>query len=333
LEILTVSQGTAVTIGLGAAVAALALASLFLGYAPLSAGDVMRGLMGEGGTAAIVVQEIRVPRALLAILIGGALGLGGAALQGLMRNPLAEPGVIGVSAAASLGAVGAMYYGLAAAWPYALPVMAMAGAGLATLFLLFVSARGGILSLILAGVAVSSLCAALTSVALNLSPNAYASSEIVYWLLGSLRDRGMEDVALAAPFVLVGCAIVLAFGRQLDALALGDDAARSLGVSVPTLSAWIVAGVALAVGASVGVAGAIGFVGLIVPHVLRPWVGHRPSSLLLPSALGGAALLTAADIAVRIVPSPNELMLGVMTAMIGAPFFFWLIFRNRSNWT
>jgi iron complex transport system permease protein len=323
----------AVTLVLGLAALGLGVVSLFLGYAALSPNDVLHGLMGQGGTAAIVVQEIRLPRALLAMTIGAALGIGGAALQGLMRNPLAEPGVVGVSAAASLGAVGALYYGLAALWPYALPAMAMAGAGAATLFLFWVSARGGILSLILAGVAVSSLCAALTSVALNLSPNAYAASEIVYWLLGSLKDRSMQDVALAAPFVLAGCAVMLTFGRQLDALALGDDAARSLGVDVGRLSAWIVAGVALSVGASVAAAGAIGFVGLIVPHILRPWVGHRPSDLLLPSAFGGAALLIAADIAVRLVPSPNELMVGVMTAVIGAPFFFWLIFRNRSNWT
>jgi iron complex transport system permease protein len=328
-----VTQAWTVIWSLGALAVGLALASLFLGYAPLAPGEVIRGLMGEGGTAAIVVQEIRLPRALLALLIGAALGLGGAALQGLMRNPLAEPGVIGVSAAASLGAVGALYYGLASAWAFALPLMAMAGAGVATVFLLWVSARGGILSLILAGVAVSSLCAALTSVALNLSPNAYAASEIVYWLLGSLKDRSMDDVALAAPFVLAGCAVVLVFGRRLDALALGDDAARSLGVDVARLAAWIVAGVALSVGASVAAAGAIGFVGLIVPHVLRPYVGHQPSALLLPSAFGGAALLTAADIAVRLIPSPNELMLGVMTAVIGAPFFFWLIFRNRSKWS
>jgi iron complex transport system permease protein len=327
------TRAHAVTIGLGVGALTLGFLSLFLGYAALSPTDVLRGLMGQGATAAIVVQEIRLPRALLAMTIGAALGLGGAALQGLMRNPLAEPGVVGVSAAASLGAVGAMYYGLASAWPYALPLMAMTGAGVATMFLLWVSARGGILSLILAGVAVSSLCAALTSVALNLSPNAYAASEIVYWLLGSFKDRSMQDVALAAPFVLAGCVLILAFGRKLDALALGDDAARSLGVDVARLSAWIVAGVALSVGASVAAAGAIGFVGLIVPHILRPWVGHKPSDLLLPSAFGGAALLTAADIAVRIVPSPNELMVGVMTAVIGAPFFFWLIFRNRSNWT
>jgi iron complex transport system permease protein len=321
------------TIWLGLGALALGFLSLFLGYAPLSIDEVVRGLMGQRETAAIVVQEIRLPRALLAMTIGAALGMGGAALQGLMRNPLAEPGVVGVSAAASLGAVGAMYYGFAAAWPLALPLLAMTGAGLATLFLLWVSARGGILSLILAGVAVSSLCAALTSVALNLSPNAYAASEIIYWLLGSFKDRSMQDVALAAPFVLAGSALMLLSGRKLDALALGDDAARSLGVDVGRLSAWIVAGVALSVGASVAAAGAIGFVGLIVPHILRPWVGHRPSDLLLPSAFGGAALLTAADIAVRLVPSPNELMVGVMTAVIGAPFFFWLIFRNRSKWT
>jgi iron complex transport system permease protein len=328
---LTRAQFVTLFLALGAG--ALAVLSLFIGYAPLSPAEVVRGLMGEGGPAAIVVQEIRAPRALLALLIGASLGLGGAALQGLMRNPLAEPGVIGISAAASLGAVGAMYYGLSAVWPWALPAAAMTGAGIATLFLLWVSARGGVLSLILAGVAVSSLCAALTSVALNLSPNAYAASEIVYWLLGSLKDRSLDEVVLAAPFVAVGAVLILMHGRQLDALSLGDDAALSMGVDVRGLAAILVVGVALCVGASVAAAGAIGFVGLIVPHVLRPWVGQEPSRLLLPSAFGGAALLVAADMAVRLVPSPAELMVGVMTAVIGAPFFLWLIFRTRSSWT
>ena len=319
-----------VTMVLGGGALALGFLSLFVGYAALMPDQVINGLLGQGGAAAIVVQEIRLPRAILAMLIGASLGLGGAALQGLMRNPLAEPGIIGISAAASLGSVGAMYYGLAGIWSWALPVMAMLGAGGATLILLIVSHRGNVLSLILAGVAISSLCAALTSVALNLSPNAYAASEIIYWLLGSLKDRSLSDAGLAAPFVIAGMATILSVGRQLDALSLGEDAARSLGVDVQRLSASLVFGVAMCIGASVAAAGAIGFVGLIVPHVLRPFVGHTPSRLLLPSAFGGAALLIAADMGVRLVPSSSELMVGVMTALLGAPFFFWLIFKRQS---
>jgi iron complex transport system permease protein len=326
-------QTAGVTAGLGALALVLGVASLFLGYAPLSPAEVVSGLFGGGGTAAIVVQEIRLPRTILALLIGAGLGMGGAALQGLMRNPLAEPGVIGISAAASLGAVAAMYYGLAALWPWALPGLAMAFAGVATVVLVSVGARGGILTLILCGVAVSSLCAALTSLALNLSPNAYAASEIVYWLLGSLKDRGMAEVAFAAPLTLAGMALVFSQRRALDALSLGDETAASLGVVLPRLTALIILGVAICVGASVAAAGAIGFVGLIVPHILRPFVGQQPSRLLLPSAFGGAVLLVAADMAVRLIPAQSELMVGVMTAMIGAPFFFWLVVRNRSEWT
>jgi iron complex transport system permease protein len=310
----------------------LGLASLFVGYAHLSPNQVIDGLRGGEEINAIIVMEIRLPRALLAIAIGAALGMGGAALQGLMRNPLAEPGVIGISAAASLGAVGAMYYGLSALWPWALPGSAMAGASVATLILLWVSRHGGLLSLILAGVAISSLCAALTSVALNLSPNAYAASEIVYWLLGSLKDRSMADVSLALPFIAIALAMLAWNASALDALSLGEEVAESMGVNVRRLAAWMVLAISIGVGASVAVAGAIGFVGLIVPHVLRPLVGERPSALIWPSAFGGASLLLAADMGVRLIPTASELMVGVMTALLGAPFFFWLIITRSKQW-
>jgi iron complex transport system permease protein len=276
------------------------------------------------------MRDIRLPRMLLGLIAGGSLGLAGAALQGLLRNPLAEPGVMGIASFASLGAVIAIYFGLSTAFAYALPATAMIGALLAALLLSFLSSRDdGVLTLILAGVALANLAAALMALALNLAPTSYAIAEIVFWLLGSLKDRSFDDVLLALPFVAIGLAMLAGTGRALDALTLGEDAARSLGVDVTAARRRVTFGVALAVGASVAVTGAIAFVGLIVPHLCRPFVGHVPSRLLLPSAIGGALLVCVADVAVRLVPSGPELMLGVFTSLIGVPFFLWLVFKLR----
>jgi iron complex transport system permease protein len=289
---------------------------------------------GRGEAVALVMREIRLPRALLALMIGAGLGLSGAALQGYLRNPLAEPGLLGISGTAALGAAVALYYGLAAALPLALPAAALVGAGLATLLVQGLAGAGsGSITLILAGIAVSSLAGALTSLVLNLSPNPFAASEIVYWLLGSLADRSMTHVWLAAPFMLAGMALLFTLGRALDALTLGEDAAASLGVTLARTRTRAVVGTALAVGAGVAVAGAIGFVGLVVPHLLRPFTGSLPSRLLPASALGGAALLLAADLAVKLIAPGRDLKLGVVTALVGAPFFLWLVWRSRRSLT
>jgi iron complex transport system permease protein len=325
----------AVFAALAVLVAALFLASLLTGPAHLAPGASLDALLtGRDPTTALVMREIRLPRALLALLIGGSLGLSGAALQGYLRNPLAEPGLLGISGAAALGAALALYTGLSAAFPLALPLMALAGAAAATLLVqALAGAGGGSITLILAGIAVSSLAAALTSLVLNLSPHPFAASEIVYWLLGSLADRSMLHVALAAPFILAGCALLLTLGRALDALTLGEDAAASLGVTLTRTRLLAVTGTALAVGAGVAGAGAIGFVGLVVPHMLRPVVGALPSRLLPASALGGAALVLAADLAVRLIAPDRDLKLGVLTALVGAPFFLWLVWRSRRTLT
>jgi len=317
--------------GLALLLVALLLASLLVGPAPITAGRGLLALVtGADPTAALVMREIRLPRALLALLIGAGLGASGAALQGYLRNPLAEPGLLGISGAAALGATITLYTGLSAAIPLALPGAALAGAALATLLVqALAGAGGGSITLILAGVAVSSLAGALTSLVLNLSPNPFAASEIVYWLLGSLADRSMLHVYVAAPFILVGVALLLAVGRDLDALTLGEDAAASLGVTLGRTRTLVVLGSAFAVGAGVAVAGAIGFVGLVVPHLLRPLTGALPSRLLPASALGGAVLLLAADIAVRLLAPERDLKLGVLTALVGAPFFLWLVWRGR----
>ncbi len=306
-------------------------AALLIGPAALGLGESLRALLtGEGGPVVQVMQEIRLPRAILGLLVGAALGLSGAAMQGFLRNPLAEPGLIGVSASAALGAVLALQTGLAAAFALALPLAALAGAGIASaLMLILAGPRGGALALILAGVAISALAGAASSLVLNLSPNPFAAAEIVYWMMGSLADRSFTHVWLAAPLILAGMALLLTLGRGLDAMTLGEDAAESLGFRPARMRLVLILGTAAAVGASVAVAGAIGFVGLVVPHILRPLVGARPSRLLPAAALGGAAVLLAADVATRLIAPERDLKLGVLTALVGAPFFLHLIWSMR----
>jgi len=286
---------------------------------------------GDADMAWMMVGEVRLPRTLLALFVGATLGMAGAALQGLLRNPLADPGVVGVTTSASLGAVVALYTGASMAFPLALPVMGIAGALLSALILLALARRGGMLTLVLAGVAISSLCAALMSLALNLSPNPYAAAEIMFWLMGSVTDRSMDHVALAAPLMGIGAIMLLLAARALNALSLGEETAASLGVSLARTRALVIGGASIGVGAGTAVCGGIGFIGLVVPHLLRPLVGHTPSRLLSASALGGAALLMAADILVRLLPTGIELKLGVVTSLVGAPFFLWLIFRARTE--
>jgi iron complex transport system permease protein len=251
-------------------------------------------------------------------------------MQGLLRNPLAEPGVMGVSGLAAFGAVAVFYTGLSAHFTLALPFGGIAGALVAVFLLYALAGRGaGILTLLLAGTAISSLGGALTALALNLSTNPYAAFEVLFWLMGSLSDRSYEHVIVAAPLMLMGWVLILMSGRTLDALTLGENTARSLGFDIRRVRLQLVIGTALAVGAAVAVSGAIGFVGLVVPHLIRPLVGHRPSRLLIPSAMGGAVLLLAADIAVRLLQNGPELKLGVLTSLVGAPFFFALVIKMR----
>ena len=309
----------------------LFLGSLMTGPAGLDLATSLSGLFGGGSEAArLVMQEIRFPRALLGAMVGATLGLSGAVLQGYLRNPLADPGVLGISGSASLGAVVAIYSGLSAMLVAALPLMAITGAILAVTLLQALAGRTpSVLALILAGVAISSLAAALTALALNLSSNPFASLEILYWMLGSLTDRSMVHVWLAAPFMVAGGVMLASLGRGLDALTLGPDVAASMGIPIARVQRLMVFGTALSVGAATAVSGAIGFIGLVVPHLLRPLVGNRPSRLMLTSALAGASLLLAADIAVRLIAPGRDLKLGVLTALIGAPFFVWLVVKTR----
>lgn len=313
-------------------VAGLFLASLLIGPAAIAALDGLRALVtgtGTGGGAeALVMRELRLPRAVLGVAVGAALGLAGAAMQGFLRNPLAEPGLIGTSSGASLGAVLAIQSGAYGAFALALPLAALAGAGAAVALILLLAGRAGrALTLILAGIAVSALAGAATALVLNLAPSPWAAAEIVFWMMGSLADRSLGHVALALPFMVAGAGVLLGAGRGLDALTLGEDGAAALGISLARLRLQIVFGSALLVGAATAVAGAVGFVGLVVPHLLRRPCAARPSLLLPASALGGAAMLLAADIACRLIAPERDLKLGVLTALVGAPFFLHLIAR------
>lgn len=290
------------------------------------------GLPQSPEAARVVFMEIRVPRAVLGLLVGAALGISGAALQGYLRNPLAEPGLLGISGGAALGAVSAIHSGLAARFALALPLGGLGGAAAAAIAIVALAGfRGSTISLILAGVAVSAITAALTTLALNLSPNPFASVEIMIWLMGSLTDRSLVHVWLAAPLILIGIAMLMTAARDLEALSLGEDVAQNLGADPNLLRFKIIAGCALAVGAATAVAGSIGFVGLVVPHLLRPFVGDSPQRLLLPSLFGGAALVLFADVTLRLLSPYGDLRLGVLTALIGAPFFLWLVLRKREE--
>lgn len=311
--------------------AVAAVASLLVGRAWLDPLALLVDDVREGELARLILWELRVPRTLLAVLVGGALGLAGAALQGLTRNPLAEPGLLGIASGAALGAVIAIYSGLALRVALATPVFGLAGAFLTALVTMALGRGGGMLVLILAGSAVSGLMLAGTALALNLAPNPYAAYEISQWLLGSLTDKGWDHVALAAPFVIAGGALLGGTGRALDVLALGELQAASLGVDLGRLRLRVIAGTALAVGAATSVTGAIGFIGLVAPHLVRPLVGHEPRRVLLPATLAGALILLVADIGTRLLPLDQELKLGVLTGLVGAPFFVALVLRLKRS--
>jgi iron complex transport system permease protein len=278
--------------------------------------------------AAAILAGLRLPRAVLALTVGAGLGASGAAMQGYLRNPLADPGLFGIAPGAALGAVASLWFGIASAW--LLPLFALAGAAGAMALLSLIAGRtAGIALFTLAGMMIASLAGALTSFAISLAPNAFAMSEIVTWLMGALTDRSWREVWIAAPLTLAGIGCLAMAARDLDALVLGESAARSLGMEPRRLQGWLIAGVGLTVGSGVAVAGIIGFVGLIVPHLVRPLTDRRPSSLLLPSALAGALLVLVADSLCRVLPLVTELRLGIALSLVGAPFFLWLLLRMR----
>ena len=314
-----------------ASIAAL-FAACLLGSTPLDAERVLAALLGRGEAAdQLVVLHIRLPRALTAFAVGAALGASGAALQGLLRNPLAEPGVLGVSAVASLGATGALYYGYTAVSAWAMPTAAIAGALAGTGLIAVAALRtASAVTLILIGVGLSSFAGAAMNLLMNLAPNPFSLADMVNWMLGSVANRSFQDLAFAAPFLVAGLGILFAARRGLSALTLGEEAASGVGLNLRQQRLLVVLGTGLATGAAVALAGVIGFVGIVAPHIVRPMVNHDPARSLLPSALLAGLILVVADIGVRLVPTVSELKLGVVAALIGAPAFIWIAMQRRS---
>lgn len=281
-----------------------------------------------------IITQLRLPRSFLAIIIGMVLGLSGAVLQGFLRNPLADPAIVGISSSAAFGAVLAIFFGLSGSG-WAVFIAAMIGAASAMAILGLLSGRSANpVAFILAGMILSSLTGSLTAFLISISPNPFATSEIVNWLMGALTDRGYDDLFVALPFMIVGALLLASTGKALNVLSLGEETARSMGLNLSQTLWIIIVGLGLSVGASVAVTGVVGFVGLIVPHLVRPFVGQKPSDVMAPSALSGAILLLLADILVRLTPGAGEVRLGIAMALIGTPFFFGILFklRGRLSW-
>lgn len=303
------------------------------GAADIALGTAINDWLNSRDTlAATVLSEIRIPRVALAIIVGATLAVAGAAMQMLLRNPLAEPGILGVSSGAALGAVCVLYFGWSGLHWFALPTAAIIGA-LASLLAVYLLAgfQSSLMALVLAGLAMSSLTAALIAVALNFAPSYYAMQEIVFWLMGSLSNRHMDHVWIALPFCLLCWLLIISRYNFLSALGLGESSAESLGFHLQKERAILLLAIALGVGACVAVSGSIGFVGLMVPHLMRSLVGHQPLRLIIASALAGALLLVWADLLVRHLDVVRELKLGVVTALLGAPFFVVLMIKLRSK--
>jgi len=332
-----IQQGPCLAV-LAALIVLLSLVSLCLGeqWNPLH--EVLSApFTNPDSVSAVIVREIRLPRTLIAIIAGVSLGLAGACMQGLLQNPLASPGLVGSSSGAALGAVLALYFFSGILHPHVVPLAGMLGALITTATVYMLAGRDSSVStLILAGVAINAIAAALLSLLLNLAPSPFAVRELVLWTLGDIADRSLQDVWIMLPATLAGWAMLSGTGRSLDALTLGERTASSMGVNLSALSWRVFIAVSLCVGAAVATTGMIGFIGLVVPHLLRPFAHYQPSRLLPLAALGGAVMLLSADIGVRLIAMysriPVPLKVGVLTALVGAPFFLYLIIKSRRHY-
>jgi iron complex transport system permease protein len=314
------------------ALAAVLLAGLMLGETALSLSQYGQAFADPGSPPGEVLWTIRLPRALMAALIGGGLGLAGASLQGLLRNPLADPGILGVSAFAGLGAALAIAAGLSAVTG-AVEAGALIGALASGLLVSGLAAKfREPEALILLGVSLSAMGGALTALIFNFSPSPVATAEVMNWLLGSVANRDFGDIGRAVVPMAIGAALCLWSGRGLTMLTLGEETAAMSGLPMARLRTAAVAGAALMAGAAVAAAGVVGFVGLAAPHLVRRLSGDDPAKLLIPSAVAGAILLTAADLLSRVLPSEQELKLGVVTALVGAPVFALVAWRAARSW-
>ncbi len=293
--------------------------------------------VSDGGatrTEQAIIETIRLPRIALALGTGAALAVAGVLLQGLFRNPMADPGIIGVSAGGALGAVVAIATGLAASYSLALPALAFAGAAMALVLVYSIAAAAGrlsVASLLLSGVAVSSFLGAAVSAVVLFTDDQQAQREMIFWLAGGLDSTGWDDVRVALPVVLVGVGVAFLFARDLNLMLVGEDDARALGVRVGLVRNVLLLTASLITGTAVAFTGTIAFVGLVVPHALRLVMGADHRALLPLSALGGAVFLLAADTVARTVAAPAEVRVGIVTALTGAPFFAFLLIRHRSR--
>lgn len=327
------------TVALVALVATVSVASLGSGAAGVPLTQVLPALVGIetlNHRDAVILWDIRLPRLVMGLLVGAALAVAGALMQGLFRNPLADPGLVGVSAGAGLGAVLAIVMGGSlGAWagPALVPVAAFAGGWAVTLVLARIATRSGrtsVATLLLAGLALGALAGAATGVLVFLADDTQLR-DLTFWSLGSLAGASWAKLAVAAPLIVAVMALAPRLGRALDALALGEAAAQHMGVPVEQTKRLAILATAAAAGAAVALSGGIAFVGIVVPHLLRlaAGPGHR---LLLPrAALLGGALLAAADIVARSIVAPAELPIGVVTAAIGAPAFLWILLRRAGT--
>ena len=322
-----------VNLGLAALTLALLAASVYFGRGGELLTEKFRTMSQiDRELAWLVLTEVRLPRALLGLLVGATLGLTGAGLQGLLRNPLAEPGVLGVSATASLGGALVLVAG-AGMVTGAVELAAMAGAGIGAAALVAFAARiRAPEALILFGVALSSFAGAATALIFNLSPSPIATAEVMAWLLGSVQNRGWADVLWVSAALVPAGVLAGLSAPGLKALSLGDETARTLGLPLDRLRLLALLAASLAAGAAVATAGVIGFVGLVAPHLVRASVRADPGRVLLPSALAGGLILVVADLMTRITPTDQELKLGVFTALVGAPLFALIAWRAARAW-
>jgi iron complex transport system permease protein len=323
--------GGRLSVALLAMLVGLVLAAAAVGPLPLSSAQILTAIRGEDAAAATILFEIRLPRAIAAALAGIALGASGAAMQGLLRNPLAEPGVMGVSASAATAATASIYFGLATLWPWVVPVASLGGALAATALIAGASFRlRGVASLILLGVAISALAGAIMALFVNLAPNPFSLSDLINWTAGSVANRDWSDIGLSLPFIAAGLLVLRGSAHGLSALAMGEETAHGLGLNLARHRLLVIIGTGLATGGAVALAGMIGFVGLIAPHMVRATARHDAGMTLVPAALAGGCLLVTGDIAIRLFPWGNELHLGTLAALVGAPLFALIALRQGS---
>ena len=310
----------------------LAVLTLSMALGRSVTGPVFGLSTGQAETDWLILTQIRLPRTLLLLVCGAVLGMAGALLQGLLRNPLAEPGVLGTSSSAALGSVLAIYFFTGFSNPFLISVAGIIGASVSLAVLYQMAIRQSTMStVILAGVAINALSAALISLALNLAPDPFAATEIMTWLMGSVADREMRLIVWILPFVAIGVVFMLLCAPALNALSLGEATAASLGIHLKRAQLFGIGGAGIAVGACCSISGNIAFVGLIVPHLVRPFF-QTPGQLMLPSALAGVVLLTLADCLIRLMPMGPEIKLGVLTALLGVPFFIYLVMSMRERY-